>query len=52
MNRLDTTLAALKEKCSSALACYFTAGDPDFDSCLALLREPTLSNWGFRSVTR
>jgi tryptophan synthase alpha chain len=38
MNRLDTTLAALKEKCSSALACYFTAGDPDFDSCLALLR--------------
>jgi len=39
MNRLDRTLTKLKQQQRSALACYFTAGDPDFDSCLALLNS-------------
>jgi len=37
MNRLDTTLAALKSQNRSGLVCYFTAGDPDFDASLNLL---------------
>lgn len=37
MNRLDTRLAELGRQQRSALVCYFTAGDPDFDACLDLL---------------
>jgi tryptophan synthase alpha chain len=38
MNRLDRRLAELKHHAHSGLACYFTAGDPDFDRSLTLLR--------------
>jgi tryptophan synthase alpha chain len=38
MNRLDVTLARLRAEQRSALATYFTAGDPDFERCLQLLR--------------
>lgn len=39
MNRLDDTLARLREQGRSGLACYFTAGDPDFSTSLDLLRS-------------
>jgi tryptophan synthase alpha chain len=39
MNRLDTTLARLRTAGRSGLACYFTAGDPDFPTSLELLRS-------------
>lgn len=38
MNRLDSTLASLKAQKQAALACYFTAGDPGFETSLELLR--------------
>lgn len=38
MTRLTDFFARLKSEGRSGLACYFTAGDPDFSSCLALLR--------------
>ncbi|WP_028533954.1 tryptophan synthase subunit alpha [Paludibacterium yongneupense] len=38
MNRLDQTLARLRGEKRSALATYFTAGDPDFDTSLRLLQ--------------
>jgi len=39
MNRLDQTLEQLRQAGRPGLVCYFTAGDPDFDASLALLRE-------------
>jgi len=38
MNRLNHTLSALRESGRSGLATYFAAGDPDYDTCLTLLR--------------
>lgn len=38
MNRIDQTLARLKAEGRSGLATYFTAGDPDFETSLKLLR--------------
>lgn len=37
MERLQTLFSRLKDEGRSGLACYFTAGDPDFATCLALL---------------
>ncbi len=37
MNRIDTTFARLRAAQRSGLACYFTAGDPDFATSLELL---------------
>ncbi|MCC8392499.1 tryptophan synthase subunit alpha [Paraburkholderia sp. MMS20-SJTR3] len=39
MNRLDDILSRLREQRRSGLVCYFTAGDPDFSTSLALLRS-------------
>jgi tryptophan synthase alpha chain len=39
MKRLDITLARLHEQGRSGLACYVTAGDPDFATSLALLAD-------------
>lgn len=38
MNRIDQTLARLGKESRSGLVTYFTAGDPDYASSLALLR--------------
>lgn len=38
MNRLERTLADLRAAGRPGLAAYFTAGDPCYDDCLALLR--------------
>lgn len=38
MNRIEQTLAALRAAGRPGLAAYFTAGDPSYDACLALLR--------------
>ncbi|WP_417069293.1 tryptophan synthase subunit alpha [Niveibacterium terrae] len=38
MKRLSDSFTRLESEGRSGLACYFTAGDPDFSSCLALLR--------------
>ncbi|AKP89995.1 tryptophan synthase subunit alpha [Achromobacter ruhlandii] len=38
MNRLERTLADLRAAGRAGLAAYFTAGDPSYDDCLALLR--------------
>lgn len=38
MNRIDQTLARLRSEARSGLVTYFTAGDPDYASSLALLR--------------
>lgn len=39
MNRLNTTLTHLRHAGLPGLVCYFTAGDPDADTCLALLQQ-------------
>ncbi|SPL71502.1 tryptophan synthase subunit alpha [Acinetobacter stercoris] len=39
MNRLDQKLELLKQQKKSGLVCYFTAGDPDFETSLALLSQ-------------
>lgn len=39
MNRLDLKLQQLSEQRRSGLVCYFTAGDPDFDTSLNLLSQ-------------
>ena len=39
MNRLDSTLQRLRQQQRSGLACYFTAGDPDYARSLELLRS-------------
>ncbi|WP_241073631.1 tryptophan synthase subunit alpha, partial [Achromobacter insuavis] len=38
MSRIEQTLAALRAAGRPGLAAYFTAGDPSYDACLALLR--------------
>lgn len=38
MNRLERTLAGLRAAGRPGLAAYFTAGDPSYDDCLALLQ--------------
>ncbi|WP_018604973.1 tryptophan synthase subunit alpha [Uliginosibacterium gangwonense] len=38
MNRIDHTLARLRQRPRSALVSYFTAGDPDFATSLRLLQ--------------
>lgn len=38
MNRIDQTLARLHREARSGLVTYFTAGDPDYASSLAMLR--------------
>lgn len=37
MRRLNARLKLLQDQNRSGLACYFTAGDPDFGTCLTLL---------------
>lgn len=39
MNRLDVRLAELKQKQRSGLVCYFTAGDPDYQSNVELFTQ-------------
>lgn len=38
-NRIDTTFAALREKNQKAFIAYIAAGDPDFDTCLDILKN-------------
>ena len=37
MNRLDKKAAVLKQQQRSGLVCYFTAGDPDYQTSLDLI---------------
>ena len=43
MNRIDTTFAKLAAARRKALIAYLTAGDPDFDTSLAILRTACAS---------
>ena len=40
MNRISQTFAALKAQNRSAFVPFITAGDPDFETALALLTAP------------
>ncbi len=38
-NRIDSTFAALREKNQKAFIAYVAAGDPDFDTCLEIIKN-------------
>lgn len=38
-NRIDSTFAALREKNQKAFIAYVSAGDPNFDGCLEIIRN-------------